>query len=320
MRNHKFARVLCLVLLLACNAFAQQLPSAITTDPLPDKAFPAIMEAPDILSHGSRLNSSFIVLLVVDPTRPCFFSTAFQVMKKTWIWLTSSSVRAGMCCSRTIAVPGEAPALFLLRMPSKTLNPRLIFCASPPTSRSTASTRNALSSLDTAWVDLWLRMYALTIRRVSALVMICAWNIGPTVLRPADNGRSDSFRNSSPRLAGTTPEGLMSEAKANAPKWNYVDYAALLNDSTRPHPRIGRPQPDDNHAMAEALRKAGNPQVTEKYSTPTIPTPTIASLCRSLSSTGSSPYLLPRPNSNFGTKYMLRLPSLRFKMRDSVET
>jgi acetyl esterase/lipase len=101
--------------------------------------------------------------------------------------------------------------------------------------------------------------------QVSALVMICAWNIGPTVLRSADNGRSDNFKNSSPRLAGTTPEGLMSEVKAHAPKWNYVDYASLLNNRPVLILESNDRNRDDNHAMAEALRKAGNPQVTEEY-------------------------------------------------------
>ena len=47
----------CLLLLAASFAAAQQLPSAITTDPPPDKQFPAGMEAPDVISHGSRLNA-----------------------------------------------------------------------------------------------------------------------------------------------------------------------------------------------------------------------------------------------------------------------
>ena len=85
------------------------------------------------------------------------------------------------------------------------------------------------------------------------------------MLRAADNGRSDNYKNSSPRLAGTTPEGLMSEAKNNALKWNYVDYAALLNNRPVLIMESNDRNRDDNQAMAEALRKAGNPQVTEKF-------------------------------------------------------
>jgi pimeloyl-ACP methyl ester carboxylesterase len=42
-------------------ASAQQIPAAITTDPAPDKDFPAATESPDILSHGTRLNAVFFI-------------------------------------------------------------------------------------------------------------------------------------------------------------------------------------------------------------------------------------------------------------------
>ncbi len=93
---------------------------------------------------------------------------------------------------------------------------------------------------------------------VYALAMIAAWNMGPSVLRPSDNGRADNYKNSSPRLAGTTPEGLMTEMKENALKWNYLDYADLLK--TRPVLILEAKDRnvEDNHAMVETLRKAGN--------------------------------------------------------------
>ena len=44
---------------LGTNAQTQSLPAAITTDPPRDKDFPAAMEAPDIISHNTRLNAVF---------------------------------------------------------------------------------------------------------------------------------------------------------------------------------------------------------------------------------------------------------------------
>jgi len=46
-----------IVLLGAVAISAQQLPSALTTDPPPDKELPSGMEGPDVLSHGARLNA-----------------------------------------------------------------------------------------------------------------------------------------------------------------------------------------------------------------------------------------------------------------------
>jgi predicted alpha/beta-fold hydrolase len=40
---------------------AQQLPRALTTDPSPDQEFPAAIEAPDVMSHGARLNAVFYI-------------------------------------------------------------------------------------------------------------------------------------------------------------------------------------------------------------------------------------------------------------------
>src|SRR6266436_9614296 len=54
------SRLLLLALLLSlplAAAQAQQLPPAIYTDPAPDKAHPPTMDAPDIISHGKRMNA-----------------------------------------------------------------------------------------------------------------------------------------------------------------------------------------------------------------------------------------------------------------------
>jgi predicted alpha/beta-fold hydrolase len=68
MLNQKLALALTVTfVLMRFVAGAQQLPLAITTDPAPDSAFPASVEAPDILSHGARLNS---VLYLASGGRP----------------------------------------------------------------------------------------------------------------------------------------------------------------------------------------------------------------------------------------------------------
>ncbi len=101
--------------------------------------------------------------------------------------------------------------------------------------------------------------------RVAAVAMISAWNIGPTIKRPADNGRADNYKNSSPRLADATPEGLMAEVRENAHKWDYVNYAGSLKARSVLILESKDRNVGDNRAMAEALRKTGNPKVTEKF-------------------------------------------------------
>jgi len=43
------------------HAETEVLPPALTTDPPPDKEFPAAAEAPDVMSHGARLNAVFYI-------------------------------------------------------------------------------------------------------------------------------------------------------------------------------------------------------------------------------------------------------------------
>lgn len=101
--------------------------------------------------------------------------------------------------------------------------------------------------------------------KVYAVVMMAAWNIGPSVSNPATPAGMGIFESASPRLAGSTPDGLLAEAKSHAADWNYVSYAEQLK--TRPvlvlEAKDGNTA--ENHALVEALGKAGSTQVTEKY-------------------------------------------------------
>jgi hypothetical protein len=97
------------------------------------------------------------------------------------------------------------------------------------------------------------------------MAAISAWNLGPSAARPDSPARTKSFHDASPRLAGTTPEGMLNEAKQNTAKWNYLDWANDL----KPRPVFVIESSDgnvpDNHALAEALRKAGDTRVTEVH-------------------------------------------------------
>ena len=266
MRIYKFSLPLsALLLLVACNTSAQQLPSAIATDPPLDKDFPASMEAPDILGHGSRLNAVFylasgrgphptVLLLHGFPGNEKNMDLAYVLQRAGWNVLFPNyrdSWGSAGTFSFANAIEDTQSAVDFLRDPANVKKYRI-------DSKRIVLVGHSMGGFMAADV-------AAHDPQVAALVMICAWNIGPTVLRAADNGRSDNYKNSSPRLAGTTPEGLMLEAKNNALKWNYVDYAPLLNNRPVLIMESNDRNRDDNQAMAEALRKAGNPQVTEKF-------------------------------------------------------
>ncbi len=264
-KNRSAAGLFALLLSIGYSAGAQQLPSAITADPEPDKDYPAAMEAPDIPSHGSRLNSVLylasgsgphpaVVLLHGFPGNEKNLDLAYAMRRAGWNVLIPhyrGSWGSGGSFSFTNAMEDTQAASDFLRDPANVKKYRI-------DSARIVLIGHSMGGFMAAFVGAHDP-------QVAGVAMISAWNIGPTVLRSADNGRADSYRNSSPRLAGTTPEGLMEEVKDNAGKWDYVDLAALLK--TRPVLIIESRDRNktDNQAMAEALRKAGNSQVSEKY-------------------------------------------------------
>lgn len=265
MRTYKTAWCLLLLLVLAGSGFAQQLPSAITTDPPPDKDYPAGVEAPDIVSHGARLNTVFflaagaeahptVLLLHGFPGNEKNLDLAYMLRRAGWNVLfpnyRGSWGSAGNFSFSNALEDSQAGVDFLrdsANVKKYRIDPKRIVLV--------GHSMGGFMAAYTAAHD----------PGVYALCMLAAWNIGPTILRSADNGRADNYKNSSPRLAGTTPEGLMAEAKSNALKWNYVDYA----DALKSRPVLVIESKDrnreDNHAMLEALRTAGNTLVVEKY-------------------------------------------------------
>jgi len=251
------------VFFCALAAPAQQLPPALTTDPPPDKEFPAAVEAPDVMSHGARLNAVFYlatgrgphpsVLLVQGfPGNEKNLDLAYSLRRAGWNALAfhyRGSWGSAGTFSFSNAIEDMQAAIQFLRdaenVKKYRMDPKKIVLIGHSLGGFMAASAAARDP------------------EVAGLVMISAWNIGATMSGPRETHRVDSFPAASSRLAGTTPAGLPSEAEANATKWNYLDYAEALK--TRPvfivesHDR----NLSYNKAMKEALQKAGNTRVTE---------------------------------------------------------
>jgi len=272
-QNHamkiKLSPVLALLGVCLCigvtGARAQKLPAAITTDPPRDSSFPATIEAPDILSHGSRLNAVFylaaggsahptVLLLHGFPGNEQNLDLAYVLQRAGWnvlffhyrgSWGSSGNFTFSNALEDTQA------AMDFLRDAKNVaryrINPKRIVVI--------GHSMGGFIAAYTAAHD----------PGVNAIVMMAAWNLGAVVSRPSFSERTDSFVNASPRLAGTTPEGLIAEAKAHSAEWDYIDYVNQLK--TRPVLILeaNDRNTEDNRALAENLDKAGNSQVTEKY-------------------------------------------------------
>ncbi len=250
-------------LALSVSAKAQLLPSAITSDPARDKDFPAAMEAPDIISHGARLNAVFylasgtgphpvVLLLHGFPGNEQNMDLAYAIRRAGWNVLVPhyrGSWGSAGTFSFSNAIEDTQAAVQFLREPANAKNYRTDASKIVVVGHSMGG---FLGSYATAHDP-----------SILGVAMISAWNLGPAAARPESEQRTKSFHSASPRLTGTTPEGMLAEAKQNAAKWNYIDWAPELKTRSVLVIESSDGNVPDNKAMAETLRKAGDAHVTE---------------------------------------------------------
>lgn len=244
---------------------AQRVPSAVISDPPPDKSFPAGLEAPDILSHGSRLNAVFylaqggnahstVLLLHGFPGNEQNLDLAYTLQRAGWNVLFfhyRGSWGSGGNFTFANALEDTQAAIEFLRDPKNVAKFRI----NPSRIVLIGHSMGGFIAAYTAAHD----------PGINALVMMAAWNIGGAVSRPSFSEHTETFTDASPRLTGTTPESLIAEAKAHAVEWNYVDYVNQLKSRPVLLLETNDRNAEDSRAMAENLDKAGNSQVTEKY-------------------------------------------------------
>ena len=244
---------------------AQQLPSALTTDPPPDKEFPPTMEAPDILSHGARLNAVLYIASGRGPHSTVLLMHGFPGNEKN-LDLAYTLRRAGW----DVLIPhyrgswGSAGTFSFANAIEDTQS-AVQFLREAENIRKYRIDPKRIVLIGHSMGGFMVSYVAAHDPEIAGLAMISAWNIGATMSGPTETHRVDMFPAAAPRLAGTTPAGLQAEAEANAAKWNYLDYAEALK--TRPvlileaHDR----NLSYNKDMKVALQKAGNTRVMETY-------------------------------------------------------
>jgi pimeloyl-ACP methyl ester carboxylesterase len=264
MPKHRSHLLLCtLALSWPTSARAQQIPAAIEMDPPPDKEFPATMEAPDIMSHGSRLNAVLFMASGKEPHPTILLMHGFPGNEKN-LDLAYAVRRAGW----NVLIPhyrgswgSEGKFSFSNAIEDTRISVQ--FLRDAENVKKYRIDPKKIVLVGHSMGGFMVAYGAAHDPDVAGLVMISAWNIGETMTGPKETHRVDTFPSASIRLAGSTPAGLQEEAEANAARWNYFDYAEAL----RNRPMLVLESDDrnklHNHAMVEALRKAGNSYVAE---------------------------------------------------------
>jgi len=249
----------------AACARGQQLPSAIFTDPAPDKEFPADVAAPDVMSHGARMNAVLYIAAGRGPHPVVTLVPGFPGNEKK-LDLAYSLRRAGW---NTLLAHFRgswgSEGVFSFSNAIEDLQAAILFLRDAENAKKYRNDPKKIVLIGHSLGGFMAASAAARDPEIAGLVMIAAWNIGATMTGPRETHRINAIPAASSRLPGTTPAGLQAEAEANAAKWNYLDYAEALK--TRPvlileaHDRNLSYKKD----MKAALQKAGNTRVTETY-------------------------------------------------------
>jgi uncharacterized protein len=246
------------------RCMAQQIPSAIDIDPAPTQEFPPAMDSPDIMSHGSRLNAIIYLAAGSEPHGTVLLMHGFPGNEQN-LDLAYTLRRAGW----NVLFPhyrgswGSA-GNFSFSNAIEDSQATLDFARDPANVKKYRIDTKKLVLIGHSMGGFMVAYTGAHNPDVAGIAMISPWNIGFSVAHMTDQQRK-SIADASPRLAGSTPEALTSEATQNMAKWNYQDYVSALK--TRPVLVVESNDAlvTENKAFAEALRKAGDTKVTETH-------------------------------------------------------
>jgi pimeloyl-ACP methyl ester carboxylesterase len=266
----RFSAVAVLAFLSVATAVvAQPIPSAVISDPPPDKAFPAKMDVVAIPSHGSTMHGVLylasgagphptLLLMHGFPGNEQNLDLAQSVRRAGWNVLTfhyRGSWGSEGAFSFGHALEDADSAIAFLRDPANAKHYRI----DPVRIAVAGHSMGGLMAAHAAAND----------KGIVAVALISAWNIGgeAAALTSASDRLQEvkSFSEDMESLAGCTPETLVADALAHQTDWNFVAYANAL--TTRPLLLITSDDGNapDSQALAAAVRKAGGKAITEVH-------------------------------------------------------
>jgi len=272
MTSPSFARALLrplLLIFLPAALVAQSVPSAVTTDPAPDKAFPAEMQVAAIPSDGSLMNGVIYVAAGAGPHPALVFFHGLPGNEQN-LDLAQAARRAGWTVL-TLHYRGAwgSPGAFSFSHAIEDSAAAVAYLRTPAIMKSA---RLAPGRIVVVGHSMGGFMAAVTGAHDPAILgvgLISAWNAGPdAVTMTKTDGRPAALKDMAkdvPPLTGCTAESLLDEALAHGNDWNFIDHAIPL--ANRPLLLVNSddglaPQSD---ALAAAVRQAGGQAVTELH-------------------------------------------------------
>ena len=275
MRLHHLFAVSAL-LCASLHLHAQQLPAAITTDPVPDKAYPAAIETFQIPSHGAKLNSLAYIAEGAGPHPVVLLLHGFPGNEKN-LDLAQAIRRDGWTVvyfdyRGSWGSPGD----FSFTHSIEDTQSAIAYMRDPANAKKLRSDPKDIVLVGHSMGGFMARYVGAKDPAIKGVGLISAADMGVDIANSTKPGQEKEAiahlaaglaKNGMAPLAGCTPESLAKEIFANAAAWNTVNLAPKL--ANRPVLVITS---DDglapsNDAFVAALRKAGATDLTTVHLT-----------------------------------------------------
>jgi pimeloyl-ACP methyl ester carboxylesterase len=271
---HLFAA--CALLCASTHLPAQQLPAAITTDPAPDKAYPAAIETFQIPSHGSMLNALAYIAEGPGPHPVVILLHGFPGNEKN-LDLAQAIRRDGWnVVYFDYRGSWGSPGDFSFTHSIEDTQSAIAYLRDPANAKKLRSDPAYIVLIGHSMGGFMARYVGAQDPSIKAVGLISAADMGVDRVQSIKPAQQDAAvkglathlaAEGMAPLAGCTPESLAKEVVANAAAWNVPNLAPKL--TTRPVLVITS---DDglapsNDAFVAALRKAGSTNLSTVHLT-----------------------------------------------------
>ena len=264
------------VLFASVSLSAQQLPTAITTDPAPDKAYPAAMETFQIPSHGAMLNALAYIAEGAGPHPVVLLLHGFPGNEKN-LDLAQAIRRDGWdVVYFDYRGSWGSPGDFSFTHSIEDTQSAIAYLRDPAHAKKLRSDPGYLVLIGHSMGGFMARYVGAQDSAIKAVGLISAADMGVDKVQSLKPGQEKEAtarlathlaEEGMAPLAGCTPESLAKEVITNAAAWNVPALASKF--ANRPVLVITS---DDglapsNDAFVEALHKAGATDITTVHLT-----------------------------------------------------
>src|SRR5271170_4686094 len=270
LRNVRLVVVFC-VCVLCASLPAQQVPAALTTDPLPDKAYPASMETFQIPSHGAMLNGLAYVAEGAGPHPVVILLHGFPGNEKN-LDLAQAIRRDGWdVVYFDYRGSWGSPGDFSFTHSIEDTQSAIAYLRDADHAKKLRSDPAYIVLIGHSMGGFMARYVGAQDPAIKAVGLISAADMGVDKvqsLKPEQEKEATArlaahlAAEGMAPLAGCTPESLAKEVVANAAAWNVPKLAPKLVDRSVLVITSDDGLAASNDAFVEALKKAGGKEIT----------------------------------------------------------